>query len=212
MEYIKSINSNQHQIINDILKLHNNGNGIHLDCTYSKGVFYKKGIVKEPILKSDLYPQIEGCLESSSSSLPFEDNSIESIMFDPPFVISGKKYAETAEGSCKISKRFGAYDTWNDLKEHYFNSLKEFNRILVKNGLLIFKLQNTISSGKEHFTHYYTIDSAVKNGFYPLDEFVLLSKSKMTSFGGRWNTQRHALKYHSFFLVFRNTKCKVNYE
>ena len=40
-------------------------------------------------------------------------------------------------------------------------------------------------------------------GFYPVDEFVLQAKSKITSFGGRWKTQKHAMKMHSYFLVFK---------
>ncbi len=132
-------------------------------------------------------------------------------MFDPPFVISGKSWDKSMDGSCKISKRFGAYYNWDELKDHYTNSLCEFYRLLVKDGLLIFKLQNTISSGKQHFSHYYVIKEAINYGFYPIDEFVLLAKSKMTAFGGRWKVQRNAMKYHSYFLVFRKTPCKIDY-
>jgi len=42
MNIIKSINYDQHEIIKDILQLHNNGEDIECDPTYSKGNFYKK--------------------------------------------------------------------------------------------------------------------------------------------------------------------------
>ena len=45
---IRSVNNRQEDIINDILNLHNDGNGIDVDVTYSKGVFYKSGEVKQP--------------------------------------------------------------------------------------------------------------------------------------------------------------------
>jgi len=215
MEIIKSHSNSQYEIIRDILRLHNMSLKIELDPTYSKGIFYKnsKGLVEEPVYKFDLTPQTEDTVQSSSDNLPLENSSIRSIMFDPPFVISGKTVNDSKEGSCKISKRFGSYFSYEELKNHYRDSLVEFHRILKPEGLLIFKLQNVISSGKQHFTHYFVMKEALKIGFYPLDEFVLISKSKMTSFGGRWKTQQHAMKYHSYFLVFRKTQKKsINYD
>jgi len=212
MTYIKSINDNQQQILNDIIILYNNGNAFDCDPTFSKGVFYKNNIVPEPRLKFDLTPQTDDTVKASSDDLPLESSSINSIVFDPPFVISGKAWKESDEGSCKISKRFGAYYNFEELKTHYYNSLKEFYRILSNNGIVVFKYQNTVSSGKNHFTDLFVKTSAIDIGFNLVDEFILLSKSKMTSFGGRWKTQRHALKYHSYFLVLRKEKNKVDYK
>ena len=212
MTVVKSLLSKQEDIINFALKLHANTDQIDLDCTYSKGNFYKSGIVKEPTYKYDLHPKFKNIERADSRNLPFEDNSLNTIIFDPPFVISGRTYPKSAKGTCGIQKRYSCYFTFDELKDHYSKSLDEFYRILKPNGIVIFKLQNTISSGKQHFTHFFTMKSAVKSGFYPIDEFILPMKSKITSFGGRWNVQRHAMKYHSFFLVFKKTRCKVNYD
>ena len=105
----------------------------------------------------------------------------------------------------------GGYTSYEELKEHYYNSMKEFNRVLKDKGILIMKLQNVVSSGKNRFTHYFVIKSALELGYTPIDEFICLSKSKILSFGGRWNTQRHAMKYHSYFLVFKKSQNKINY-
>ena len=212
MKIIRSVLSEQEDIINFALKLHANTDQIDLDPTFSKGNFYKSGMVKQPTFKYDLHPKYSDVNRSDSRALPFGDATLNTIIFDPPFVISGKTYPQSAKGTCGIQKRYSCYFTFEELKDHYYNSLLEFYRILKPNGIVIFKLQNTISSGKQHFTHFYTMKSAVKVGFYPIDEFVLPMKSKMTSFGGRWNVQRHAMKYHCFFLVFKKTRCKVNYE
>ena len=111
--------------------------------------------------------------------------------------------------SSKIAKRFSAYKNFDELKEHYYNSLSEFYRILKKGGIVIFKCQNTVSGGKQLFSHYFILKSALDIGFYPKDEFVLLSKSKMTSFGGRWKRQQHAMKHHSYFLVLKKERKKT---
>jgi hypothetical protein len=210
-EYIKSISYNQQEIINNILLLYNNSQPIDLDCTYSKGVFYKSNIVQEPIYKSDLYSINDSTIKANSVYLPFKANTLKCIIFDPPFIICGKTYKENKDGSSIIAKRFMGYENFEQLKDHYKRTIQETYRILKKGGILIFKLQNTISSSKQHFTHYYVTKEAIKSGFYPKDEFILLSKSKITSFGGRWKNQIHALKYHSYFLVFKKEKCKVNY-
>ena len=192
--------------------MHANTNQIDLDPTYSKGNFYKSGIVKQPTYKFDLYPKFKDIEKSDSRSLPFEDSFLKTIIFDPPFVISGKTYPKSQKDNCRMAKRYSCYFSFDELKDHYYKSLQEFYRILKPNGIVIFKLQNTISSGKQHFSHYYTMKSAIEIGFYPIDEFVLPMKSKVTSFGGRWSVQRHAMKYHSFFLIFKKTRCKVNYD
>lgn len=208
---VKSINKNQEEILNDILTLYNNSERICLDCTYSKGVFYKSGLVKEPRHKTDLFPVTMDTVQSSSDNLPFGDESMKCIVFDPPFMIGGRTFRENKEGSSMLLKRFSIYHSFQELKDHYYNTLKELYRILKKDGIVIMKLQNTISSGKQHFSHFYTLKSALEIGYYPVDEFILLSKGKMTSFGGRWNTQRHAMKYHSFFLVLKKCRQKVIY-
>lgn len=208
---IQSVNREQEDIIINILSLHSPNNKIDVDVTYSKGVFYKSGKVAQPTYKFDLTPQTEDTIQADSRCLPLDNDSVETIMFDPPFVIAGDTYKDNAENSSKIAKRFHRYKDFKELKEHYYNSLKEFYRVLKKGGIVIFKCQNTISGRKQLFSHYFILKSALEIGFYPKDEFVLLSKSKMTSFGGRWKTQQHAMKHHSYFLVLKKENCRVNY-
>ena len=161
MKIIKSINNRQEDIINDILSLHNNGEPIDIDVTYSKGVFYKSGEVKQPKQKFDLEPQTDDAIQSSSSDLPLEDESVRCSIFDPPFVIAGKTYKDNGEGSSKITKRFSAYENYEQLKEHYGSTLKELYRITKPNGIVIMKLQNTVSGGKQHFTHFFVLQEVL---------------------------------------------------
>ena len=211
MEIIRSTNNSQEKIISDILKLHNEGKEIDLDCTYSKGVFYKNGIVPEPKIKSDLKPQVAGVIPADSGSLPFPKDSMNCIMFDPPFIVQGP-LTPGKEGSTLMFKRFSGYANYDELKNHDARTIKAAFDTLKKDGILIFKLQNTVSSGKQRMTHFFVMTEAIKQGFYPKDEFVLLSKSKMTAFGTRWKTQRHAMKYHSYFMVFKKCGININYD
>lgn len=207
---ISSISYTNDETIKNIMTLYNIER-FDLDCTYSIGNFWKK--LPKPKHKTDLYPQKPDVIKASSDNLPFENESMKSIMFDPPFVIAGKPYKDNDDGSSIIAKRFEGYFSFEELKNHYYGTLKEAYRLLENDGILVFKTQDTVSSGKNHFSHCVVMNMAQKIGFYPIDLFVLLAKNRINSFSkNKWKNQRHARKYHSFFWVFKKTKCKVNYD
>jgi hypothetical protein len=181
-----------------------------LDCTYSTGNFWKG--LPTPTHKTDLYPSNDETIEANSENLPFENESMRSIMYDPPFVIAGKTFKENKEGSSVIAKRFFGYTKYDYLKNNYYNTLKELFRVCEKGGFVVVKCQDTVSGGKNHFSHVMVMNMALELGFYPKDMFILLAKMRINSFGGRWNKQEHARKYHSYFWVFEKIKPKVNYE
>jgi len=210
-DYIKSINYDQHQIIKDILKLHCKTD-IELDATYSTGNFYKKGI-KEPIYKFDIAPRKEGVVQADARNLPIEDSSISTMILDFPFLATRGKSLDDLSGDRinKTVKRFGWYPTEKGLFELYKDSLKEAYRILKKDGILIFKMQGKVSSGRQYMSHHYTMNYAEEAGFYIKDEFILLAKNRMVP---HWHTlnQRNARKHHSFLLVFQKKTVNLGIE
>tara|TARA_Y100000592_G_scaffold47300_1_gene75173 strand:+ start:5918 stop:6604 length:687 start_codon:yes stop_codon:yes gene_type:complete len=203
---IKSISHDQHEIIKNIQDMFVPG-GFELDPTYSKGKFYVPNDICEPKLKFDLYPQDEQTIKASAECLPIDDGTISSIMFDPPFVAGHTKAKPTGI----IGERFHGFRYVSDLWEWYDKCLIEFNRILKKDGILAFKCQDTVSSGKNWFSHCYIMERALVHGFYPRDMFVLLAKSRIIGHNHR-NTQNHARKFHSYFWVFEKKTCRVPYD
>ena len=199
---IKTISYDQHEIINDILKLHVPEGRFDLDPTYSKGVFYKSGEVPEPTEKFDKFPQTEDTSQADANDLPHLDEEIDSIMFDPPFVAGFTKH----DPSGKIGKRFHGFRYVPDMWEWYDECLTEFYRILRPNGVLVFKCQDTVSSGKQWFSHVHIINVAERLGFYTKDLFILAASSRMV--GHNHAKQKHARKFHSYFLVFTKKKTK----
>lgn len=206
---VKSVYTSNYDAIKNIMELY----GIEqfdLDCTYSKGAFWKD--LPSPINKSDIYPSNDTVVEASSENLPFGDSSMKSIMYDPPFVIAGVSYKNNKEGSSIIAKRFEGYANYRELTENYFNTLKELYRVCEKGGFVVMKCQDTVSGGKNHFTHCLIMNMAMEIGFYPRDMFVLTSNVRINSFGTKWTKQEHARKYHSYFWVFEKVKPKVKYD
>ena len=209
-EPIKSISFSNDEIIKNIMLLYDIER-FDLDCTYSIGQFWKA--LPQPKHKTDLLPKRPDIVQASSDNLPFESETMKSIIFDPPFVIAGKTYKDNNKGSSIIAKRFEGYKNFDELKNHYYGTLKETYRLLQDEGILVLKCQDVVSGGKNHFSHCIVMNMALQVGFYPKDLFILMAKNRINSFNGeKWKNQYHARKYHCYFWVFQKSKCKVNYE
>ena len=207
---IKSISYDQSEIIKNILLLHTRQQYIDLDATYSKGVFYKNTCIQEPKYKFDINPLSQDVIKGDSRCLPLADESIEVEMFDPPFLATTGKSLLQEDNSNIINKRFGVYRNEKELHQFYIDSMKEAYRVLKPNGILIFKCQDKISSGKQYMSHYFIIQEAIKLGFYPKDLFVLLAKNRIVA-DWQLKNQKNARKFHSYFLVLQKCNKKIEY-
>ena len=209
MDIIKSVSEDQIEIIKNIIKLYIPSGQIDCDCTYSKGNFYNNNEIIRPKYNYDIIPQYDYVQKADSRNLPLEDNSINSIMFDPPFLATTGKSLKEDKNNNLINKRFGVYNNEIELHQMYKDSLKEFYRVLDKNGILIFKCQDKVSSGKQYLSHVFIINEAVELGFYPKDLFVLIAKTRLIA---DWQkNQKHSRKFHSYFLVFEKNNKKIKY-
>ena len=228
---IKSIGYNQHEMLYNIMCLHNDGKPFDCDPTYSIGNFYGTfNITKtngeeatieipQPKYKFDVNPQVDGVEKIEPlGDLPLEDNSIDSICIDLPFVISCGPSINTPDfdedgnrvKNNMISRRFACYYPVAELLASYKHWIEESYRVLKEDGILVFKTQPTITGSKMLNSPYYSRMIAESIGFDSLDEFVLLSKHRIIS--GKVNKQQHARSFHSYFLVFKKSlKKKVAY-
>ena len=126
---VKSISYSQDEILKWIIRLHC-PDGFDLDPTYSKGLFYKN--IPQPRLKFDISPQIEGVHQANCINLPLDNESVNNIIFDPPFLVS---WGKTHDYPCE--KRFGYFPSRKSLREMYKKSIQEFYRILKPGGKLL---------------------------------------------------------------------------
>ncbi len=95
---IKSTRYSQEEIIQNIIELHLDGKDIEVDPTYSTGNFYKKTKIDRPVFSSDLFPQDDITIQADARNLPLESGSINSVMFDPPFVVGYGPSIEKSKG------------------------------------------------------------------------------------------------------------------
>ena len=198
---IFTVQTEDKDIIKHIRDLYMSGNKIHYDPTYSKGNFYKD--TDEPVIKSDLNCKYNVDFTAKSEKIPLKENTIKSIMFDPPFLFikTTKSTSPGSKNESQIAKRFSKYETQSDLEESYISSFTEFKRILVHKGILIVKCQDYLGGHKQFWAHVFVINELEKLGFRIIDIFI-----KHRTCGVIWNPlkiQRHARKNHSYYIVSR---------
>jgi DNA modification methylase len=192
---------NNSDLFPSVLALYVPPGSIVADVTYGKGVFWRK-IPKDTykLLASDLKTGID------CRNLPYEDNSIDCVVFDPPYMHSPggtahnghQNYEEYYKNNNSYKSEKKYHEAVLDL---YFSGAKEAFRVLKNKGILIIKCQDEVCANKQRLTHVEIIVELEKQGYITEDLFVLVRNGRPGV--SRVIKQRHARKNHSYFLVFR---------
>lgn len=193
MRYL-SVFKDDGEVLKAISDIHLRGKWFDLDCTYSKGVFYNK--IPQPKIKSDIFPLFDDVLMVDSTKMDtFTNNSLNSIVFDPPFLFRKRK----SDNNDKMSTRFSYFNSYEDLTDMYSNSLSQFWRVLNKGGYLCFKCQD-MTDGKFYCTHNFIINKAQEIGFELKDIIIKATNLKLQRDAKQQNC---VAKVHSYWLVFK---------
>jgi len=194
-QVIKSIQNRDQDVLMAIRELYLYGEKFELDPCYSSGKFYEG--IEPPNITMDKEPANYKIIKNDiMDGIPCKDSSITSIVFDPPFMFG--THGQTKNNI--MTKRFTMFDSWEQLEQMYKKALSEFYRILVKGGIVAFKCQDYTDS-RTTLTHCFVHNWAIENGFKIEDLFIMVFSGVRI-----WNsnlTQRHARKYHSYWIVLR---------
>ena len=193
---LETVYTDQGELLRTVVKLYC-PDGFQLDSTYSTGGFYRDTGVPIPELRYDISPRSSFVEQADCRELPLPSLSVRTAIFDPPFIHAAGK--ESIMGN-----RFGSYPSQKLLMEMYYDALAEHRRIFVRKGILVFKCQDIVQSGKQEWTHVKIHRMADELGFEVLDNLILVTRSKIV--GHNWQRQVHAHKTHSYFLVLQKGK------
>lgn len=195
MKYLSVFNTDR-EILQAISDIHLRGKWFDADITYSKGVFWYD--IEKPTYMSDLDPMYEYVTQDDSTVLStYTDKSLNSVVFDPPFLFRSRK----SENNDKISKRFSYFTSYNELMNMYKRSLDAIHSKLVKGGILAFKCQD-MTDGKFYCTHADIIHYAISNG-YTLKDIIIKSTSQKLQRDAK--QQNCVAKTHSYWLIFKKS-------
>jgi len=187
---IKTVSSNQTEILSWIMNLYNEGKPFDADLTASLLKFYKQVPVPEHLF--DKYPQLPQVKDlTEADSLP--DASFSSIIYDLPFIVS-------VGAMSLIKERFTYFDTVEELYQANDEMLNRAYRLLKPEGLLVVKTMDISHFGKQYWVSDYVLKNAQDKGLELLEKFILTSNLRLF---GKTRVQHIARKYHSYFFVFR---------
>lgn len=161
------------------------------DVTFGRGVFWRNvDTAQYSLLRTDL---VTG---TDARKLPYENASLDAVVFDPPYMHSGNSVKESLD---RCYKNNGKAQTWRDLIPLYREVAAEAHRVLKPSGILICKTQDTVVNHRQLFVH---VELLSLPGYICEDLFVLIQKSRPLM-SGKWTKQFHARKNHSYFVISR---------
>lgn len=196
--FIRSYSFRQDSILQSIIELFLPAGKIKCDPCFNKGGFYRSGKIEVPDLISDIEPLSEEIKKLDCRDLPYKNNSISSILFDPPYITYAGKNNEHR------MKKYGSFKNRKELFDMYEKSFICFHRILKSKGILIVKCQDSTYGPDMSLLH---IDAVILPcrviGFKVLDLFLLLSKTRPER---RDQGQKRSRKYHSYFIVMEKRR------
>jgi len=199
-EVVKSLYNNQFKILESIIKLHVEGSTFDVDLTYGNGGFYKKNI-PPPAIRLDIDPTLSNITKAcSSDNTGLNEKSVNSAVFDPPFLTYIRKQRE-GNSNMVMAKRFSGYWHLDELKKHYKSTIEEAARILKHKSIFVIKCQDIVHNHKLFCTHAEILQWA-KSNFRIKDLFIQCATHRMPA-PNRKGTQKHARVFHSYWLVLQ---------
>ncbi|HEX8864011.1 MAG TPA: hypothetical protein VF821_00005 [Lentzea sp.] len=188
------------ELIATVAELYLAAGAVVADVTYSSGRFWKKvNLSRYTMLASDLMPHSPGVLAADFRALPYRDGSVDTVVFDPPYIHS--------PGKGMLKDRYNGRATtdmitYADIMALYEDGMTEAVRVLHDGGQLWVKCKDTLASERQRWSHITVFELADKLGLYARDLFLLVPPAPSSVTTGRWARQIHARKVHSYLWIF----------
>lgn len=198
---IPATRTSESQIMKDIAQLYTGGK-FDVDVTYSKGEIWRK-VGLQPKHKFDMFPQTSDTIKADTSkSIPLDSNSVESVFYDPPYLVKGGE-------SGMMTKRFGGFDSVDQLWQSVAGTIKEAARVLKPGkGYLVIKIQDVTTGGNQlttkgtYFTTAEAYNFAIQNGLRPVARHIYVNPNPMP-LAPNTKVQKIPKKDFCDYLVFK---------
>jgi len=191
---LNTVHKSNEAALSAIMKVYAREGMTVADVTYGKGVFWKHIDTKKYTFSpSDL--KTNGV---DFTDLPYEDNSMDVVVFDPPY-----RYTPAKNKATHHTDRYALHPSANlhrpsDVLALYRAGIVECERVLKKGGFLIIKTMDTIEASKQHWMH---IDIMQMGNDLTCRDLVIVAPPSTVA--SRWKRQKHLKKTHSYFIIMR---------
>lgn len=176
-----------------------------LDATINKGRFWEGS--RRPVTGLDIDPAHKPDYVGDNRDMPFEDQSFDVVVYDPPHVPNQGK-----DKSKDFNTRFGlvlksSNDEGYNFSRLYPPFVKEAFRVLKPEGLLFCKIADYVHGHRFQWAHIALIEAAVAVGFTACDCIIKLRKGPIID--PKWKKAHHARRQHCYWIIFRKSnKCE----
>lgn len=179
-----------------------------LDCTYNTGKMWKKSSYKP--IRMDINPDLELDVVGDFAKMPFENESFDIIVFDPPFLPTNA----ASKNSSKIwEKQYGITASGEGREGENINGmflpfLKEAKRVLRHNGIILSKIADLVHNHKQQWQQVSYINAVMETGMTPCDMLIKCDPNAGNLTSSKWKNVKHLRKAHSYWIVTRKGKCE----
>ena len=202
---LKTVYNTNYDAFKSILDVYGRKGMKIADVTYGKGTFWRTVDEKEYALSgTDLLID-----DVDFRKTPYDDESFEMVVFDPPYRVTPKKSTTLAY----LNDRYNLIESQqqtglppidlsrpSNILDLYDEGMSEAHRVLEQGGFLVVKCQDTVEANHQNLMHINIIQSAERMGFFCRDMLIVVTKSIPRN---HYPRQKHFRKAHSYFLIFR---------
>lgn len=184
------------ELIADVAKL-GYLDGRVLDSTFGRGNFWTEWAPLE-LTTNDLVT--DSMVTADFRHLPFADASFDTVVFDPPYRMSGRR------DNSDFDDRFGLseYRSNGEILDLLADGARECFRVTRR--FLLVKCQDQVNGGRVVWQTDFLTNVLGQAGAEKVDRFDLMSRGRNGSHISR--RQIHARRNHSTLLIFRKRKGK----
>jgi hypothetical protein len=178
-----------------------------VDCTANERRMWK-GLDTGRVSFCDIDPTMRPDFVASFADLPFEDGSVDVLVFDPPHLPNAASSPKSDQG---FARRYGlSMGGGNPDINHFFPPfLSEARRVLVNDGLIFAKLKDFVHNHAYRWTLTDFINAVRSQpGLTPCDLIVKRDPSGGRMMSGRWKNAHHVRNAHCWWVVVRNGRCE----
>lgn len=187
----------------NLLRLYTRPGMTIADVTYGKGVFWKN--VDRSLYDLHLTDLVTDGVDCRA--LPYSNDSLDALVFDPPY-----RYVEKKSTAAHTDQQYQLISTLRDtaapetrpgidgVLDLYRDGITEAARVVRKGGYVFVKCQDTAGDGRQRWVHVDVMGYCEDVGLTPVDLAVVVTHRPPPT---RWKIQRSLKKAHSYFIVAR---------
>lgn len=187
-----------------------------LDATHNAGKMWK-GCAYQPAHTMDIDPQYGTDTVGDFRSMPFDDESFDVVVFDPPHlpVAMASANASSHPNVIRYRAQYGlTADTDQDrngdhVADQFPPFLAEAQRVLTKDGVVICKLADLVHNHRYQWQLVDYVIAVRDSGLTPCDLLIKRDPAGGNLKSSKWKNVRHLKRVHSYFIVARKGRCEA---